>query len=57
MPAQYLPEAAQQRWQQSGFDPSRLIFLAESGAKTNLTRLRGRAFRGQRVHAKAPQGH
>jgi transposase len=34
-----------------------LIFLDESGAKTNLTRLCGRAPRGQRVQAKAPQGH
>jgi transposase len=38
-------------------DPARLIFLDESGAKTNLTRLRGRAQRGQRVHGSAPQGH
>jgi transposase len=34
-----------------------LIFLDESGAKTNLTRLRGRAPKGQRVHAQSPQGH
>jgi transposase len=34
-----------------------LIFLDESGAKTNLTRLRGRAPKGQRVHAHSPQGH
>jgi len=34
-----------------------LIFLDESGAKTNLTRLRGRAPRGQRVHAHCPAGH
>jgi len=34
-----------------------LIFLDESGAKTNLTRLRGRAFKGQRVHASTPCGH
>jgi len=34
-----------------------LIFLDESGAKTNLTRLRGRALRGERVHAKSPQCH
>ena len=38
-------------------DPARLIFLDESGAKTNLTRLRGRAPRGQRVHARCPAGH
>jgi transposase len=34
-----------------------LIFLDESGAATNMTRLRGRAERGKRVHAKQPQGH
>jgi len=34
-----------------------LIFLDESGAKTNMTRLCGRALRGQRVHAKSPHGH
>jgi transposase len=34
-----------------------LIFLDESGAKTNLTRLRGRAPKGQRAHARTPQGH
>jgi len=31
--------------------------LDESGAKTNLTRLCGRAPKGQRVHARAPGGH
>ena len=38
-------------------DPAKLIFLDESGAKTNLTRLRGRAQRGERVHAAVPHGH
>jgi transposase len=33
-----------------------LIFLDESGAKTNLTRHCGRALKGQRVHASAPCG-
>ncbi|MGH7937703.1 MAG: IS630 family transposase [Bryobacteraceae bacterium] len=45
------------RRRQKGFDPARLIFLDESGAKTNMTRLRGRALRGARVYAKVPQGH
>jgi transposase len=31
--------------------------LDESSAKTNMTRLRGRAQRGHRVHACTPQGH
>jgi transposase len=34
-----------------------LIFLDESGAKTNMTRLCGRALKGERVHASAPYGH
>ena len=34
-----------------------MIFLDEAGAKTNLTRLRGRAPQGERVHASAPAGH
>ena len=45
------------RRRQGRFDPARLIFLDESGVKTNLTRLRGRAPKGQRVHAQSPQGH
>jgi len=34
-----------------------LIFVDESSAKTNMTRLRGRALRGQRVIDYAPHGH
>lgn len=34
-----------------------MIFLDESGAKTNMTRLCGRAPKGERGRAKAPQGH
>ena len=51
------PDIARSRWRwrrQAGFDPARLIVLDESGAKTNLTRLRGRAPKGQRVHAHTP---
>jgi len=33
------------------------VFLDESGAKTNMTRLRGRALEGQRLHDSAPHGH
>lgn len=33
------------------------MFLDESAAKTNMTRLRGRAPRGQRVYDGAPFGH
>lgn len=34
-----------------------MIFLDESGAKTNLTRLCGRAPKGQRAHGSTPHGH
>jgi len=37
--------------------PDRLVFLDESGAKTNMTRLYGRAPRGQRVLDQTPHGH
>ena len=42
---------------QGALDFTRLVFLDESGAKTNMTRLRGRAFEGQRVLDTAPHGH
>lgn len=35
----------------------RLVFLDESSAKTNMTRLRGRSRAGTRCHASAPCGH
>lgn len=38
-------------------DPRHLVFVDESGATTAMTRLRGRAPRGARVRASAPQGH
>ena len=38
-------------------DPSRFVFIDESGAKTNMTRLRGRCKGGARVHDAAPHGH
>lgn len=40
-----------------GLNPSHLVFIDESGAKTNMTRLRGRARKGQRLFALAPHGH
>ena len=33
------------------------VFVDESGVKTNLTRLYGRAPRGQRAHGHVPHGH
>ena len=38
-------------------DPRRLIFIDETWAKTNMTRLRGRAQRGARLVTKTPHGH
>jgi transposase len=34
-----------------------LVFIDETWAKTNMTRLRGWALRGRKLLAKAPQGH
>jgi transposase len=47
------------RWKtyQDRFDPARLVFIDETWAKTNMTRLRGWAPRGQKLLAKVPQGH
>lgn len=47
----------QWRAQQPLWDPRNLVFLDESGAKTNMTRLYGRARQGERVHDHAPHGH
>jgi transposase len=33
------------------------VFIDESGAKTNMTRLRGRSRKGARLMARAPHGH
>jgi len=55
------PDVAQrrQRWrdEQPSHDAKRLIFIDETWAKTNMTRLRGRAPRGQRLIDKTPHGH
>lgn len=47
------------RWKtyQGRLDPARLVFIDETWAKTNMTRLRGWAPRGERLLAKVPQGH
>jgi transposase len=44
------------RWKrgQGGLDPARLVFIDESAAKTNMTRLRGRSPRGKRLVCHAP---
>ena len=38
-------------------DADKLVFIDETGATTKMTRLYGRAARGQRLLAKAPFGH
>ena len=40
-----------------GWALDRLVFIDESGAKTNMTRLRGWAPRGERLIDKVPHGH
>ncbi len=42
---------------QGGLDPARLVFIDETGTSTNMTRLRGRCRRGERLIGKVPQGH
>ena len=55
------PDVARRRrrwieWQDR-FDPARLVFIDETWAKTNMTRLRGWSPRGKRLVAKVPQRH
>lgn len=47
-----------ERWKryQGRIDPSRLVFVDETWAKTNMTRTHGRALRGQRLVAAVPRG-
>jgi len=37
-------------------DPRKLVFVDESGVNTAMTRTRGRAHKGQRVHGAVPHG-
>lgn len=55
------PDVAQRRaewvlWR-AGIDLRKLIFIDETWAKTNMTRSRGRAPRGEQLVAKVPHGH
>jgi transposase len=51
-------QARREAWreQTADLDLRRLVFIDESGAKTNMTRLYGRACGGQRVVDAAPRG-
>jgi transposase len=55
------PDIAQRRedWfeGQLDLDPTRLVFIDETGASTKMARLRGRAPRGERLRAGVPHGH
>jgi transposase len=45
------------RREQPHLNPDQLVFIDETWAKTNMTRPRGRALRGQRLLASVPHGH
>jgi transposase len=51
--------AARAVWKahQGLLDPTRLVFIDETGTSTNMARLRGRCRRGQRLLGKLPHGH
>ncbi|MBR9803722.1 IS630 family transposase [bacterium] len=42
---------------QPGLNPERLVFFDETWANTNMTRPRGRVFKGKRLIARTPHGH
>ncbi|MEM8739322.1 MAG: IS630 family transposase [Planctomycetota bacterium] len=42
---------------QPGMDPAKPVFMNETWAKTNMTRLRGRSPSGRRLVEKVPHGH
>jgi transposase len=42
---------------QSDLDPTKLVFIDETGASTNLARKAGRCQRGRRLRAAVPHGH
>jgi len=52
-------QASRAAWveKQPAWDPGHLVFLDESGARTNLVRQYGRSLRGRRLVHYAPHGH
>ena len=52
-------QSARREWieSQSTLDITKLVFLDETGASTNMTRTRGRAPKGERCVAGTPHGH
>lgn len=55
------PDVAEKRAalkrEQAHLDPDRLVFLDETWVKSNMTRPRGRAPKGQRLFGHVPHGH
>lgn len=51
--------AARLAWfaEQPDFDPTKLIFVDETGLNTKMARLHGRCLRGERLHSPIPHGH
>ena len=54
-----LKHVKRRRWRnwQGWLKPERLVFVDETGAKTNMARLRGRSLKGQRPRASISRGH
>ncbi len=52
-------KAEREQWRQDApaLDVASLVFIDETGAKTNMTRRYGRALGGERVTDKTPAGH
>ena len=50
---------ARQNWKagQASLDPTKLVFIDETGANTKMTRAHGRCAVGQRLICKTPWGH
>ena len=50
---------ARERWKasQASLDPTKLVFVDETGANTKMVRVYGRCRRGQRLVCKTPWGH
>ncbi|ACA21142.1 transposase and inactivated derivatives-like protein [Methylobacterium sp. 4-46] len=51
--------AAREAWFEGhlDLDPARLVFLDETWTSTNMSRLRGRSPRGERLRSPVPHGH
>jgi transposase len=52
-------KTAREEWreEQPSIDPRHLVFIDETGTSTNMTRLRNRAAKGERLIGKTPHGH